>query len=89
MLVQEYVVYSPTSCRCSCGNCIVMPSAQECVCCREVYEVVSKTSSAGVDCIILHPGFETVCLDVWVLQTAYYSYRQHYGENAVEGAMNE
>ena len=22
---------------------------QECVCCREVYEVVSKTSSAGVD----------------------------------------
>ena len=51
-----------------------MPNAQECVCCKEVHEVVSKTSSAGVDCIILHPGFESVCLDVWVLQTAYYSY---------------
>ena len=89
MLVQEYVVYSPMLCRCACGNCIVMPSAQECVCCKEVHEVASKTSSAGVDCIILHPGFESVCLDVWVLQTAYYSYRQHYGENGVEGAMNE
>ena len=36
-------------------------------------------SSVSVECITEHPGFATVCLDVWVLQTAYYQYRQHYG----------
>ena len=56
MVVQKYVVYSPMSC----GNYIVIPSGQEYVCCREVYEVASKTSSVGVDCITLYPGFETV-----------------------------
>ena len=55
--------------KCSCGNCIIMPSGEECVCCEEIDEVANKTSSVGVDCIILHAGFETVCLDVWVLQT--------------------
>ena len=51
--------------------------------------MVNKISSAAVGCITLHPGFQTVCLDPWVLQTAYYSYGQHYGEYAVEGATNE
>ena len=32
-------------------------------------------------CIIGHPGFTTVCLDPWVLQTAYYAYKQQYGQN--------
>ena len=27
-----------------------------------------------------HEGFNSVCLDVWVLQTAYHYYRQRYGE---------
>ena len=29
-----------------------------------------------LDCIADHPGFASVCLDVWVLETAYYQYRQ-------------
>ena len=29
-------------------------------------------------CIIQHPGFEAVCLNQWVLQTAWFQYR--YGE---------
>ena len=29
-------------------------------------------------CISQHPGFQTVCLNVCVLQTAYYQHRQHY-----------
>ena len=66
-----------------------MPSGTECVCCSEITQVMAKRSSAGVGCIILHPGFQSVCLDPWVLQTAYYSYRQHYGAHAVEGALNE
>jgi len=30
-------------------------------------------------CISEHPGFEPVCLNTYVLQTAYYQYRQQYG----------
>ena len=66
-----------------------MPSGVECLCCSEIAQVMAKRSSEEVECITLHPGFQTVCLDPWVLQTAYYSYRQQYGENAVEGALNE
>ena len=52
--------------------------------CKEITH--ADTSSEGVGCITLHPGFQGVC---WVLETAYYSYQQHYGEHAVEGAINE
>lgn len=75
--------------RCSCNHCVIMPTGIECVCCREITQMVNKKSPEGVECITLHPGFQSVCLDPWVLETAYYSYRQHYGENAVEGATNE
>ena len=54
--------------------------------CKEITHALNKTSSEGVGCITLHPGFQGVC---WVLETAYYSYQQHYGEHAVEGAINE
>ena len=66
-----------------------MSSGVECVWCREITQIVNKKSPEEVGCIILHPGFQNVCLNPWVLETAYYSYRQHYGANAVEEAINE
>ena len=36
----------------------------------------------NISCITNQPGFLTVCLDVWVLQTAYYQYRQEQNPNA-------
>ena len=61
-----------------------------CVAARKSHmQILNKTSSEGVGCITLHPGFQGVCLNPWVLETAYYSYQQHYGEHAVEGAINE
>ncbi len=49
-----------------------MPTGVECVCCKEISKIVDKTTSEGVGCIVLHPGFQNVCLDPWVLlQTAY------------------
>ena len=36
-------------------------------------------------CIVQHPGFEAVCLNVWVLQTAWLQYKQQYGSSAYEG----
>jgi len=33
-----------------------------------------------VKCITDHEGFQPVCLNLGVLQPAYFTYQQHYGE---------
>ena len=35
----------------------------------------------GALCITEHEGFDAVCLNRWVLQTAYFQYRQQYGNH--------
>ncbi|XP_061892302.1 uncharacterized protein LOC133660522 [Entelurus aequoreus] len=65
---------------CTCHNCVTMETVAECVCCRELEAVARTMEQEGVEtCILHHPGFPSVCLDVWVLQTAYYAYKQQYG----------
>ena len=39
-----------------------------------------EESSNKIQCITEHEGFQSVCLDVWVLQAAYFSYRSRYGD---------
>uniref|UniRef100_A0A1X7T1Y1 P2X purinoreceptor 7 intracellular domain-containing protein n=1 Tax=Amphimedon queenslandica TaxID=400682 RepID=A0A1X7T1Y1_AMPQE len=59
-----------------------MPSRRECLCCRDIQAIMSKINEVNdtqVKCITEHPGFSAVCLNVWVLQTAYAQYRQQYG----------
>ena len=60
----------------------VMPTNHECVFCCEIDTVSNKfqESENDISCITDHEGFESVRL---VLQTAYFKYRQWYGE-AVE-----
>ena len=70
----------------------IMTTSRECVCCREVPAMVAKIDELGdtsVACITQHPGFATVCLDVWVLQTAYYQYRQEHGVPASPITLQE
>ena len=64
-----------------------MPTARECVCCHEIDNVkrkIEEESSSNINCIIEHEGFQSVCLDVWVLQTAYFSHKSSYGDTDVE-----
>lgn len=78
--------------RCTCGNCQIMHRAVECVCCQEVAQIKAKLREAvemdGLEeepaCITSHSGFIAVCTNRWVLETAWYQYRQHYGGNAGE-----
>ena len=56
-----------------------MPSATESVCCREIEKVVEKIGKLDVQCITQHEGSEAVCLNVWVLQMAYFVYKQRHG----------
>lgn len=55
------------------GYCQIMPTLRECVCCYQKFSELP----APVSCITLHPGFHIVCLDVWVLQTAYFCHQQY------------
>ena len=59
-----------------------MPTNRECICCCEVESVVQRKEEGAseIRCIIDHEGFESVCLNVWVLQAAYFTYRYHYGD---------
>ena len=58
------VLLSNSSCRGACG---VMNTTEECVCCREITTIIDN-----IVCITEHPGFNIVCLNLWVLQTACY-----------------
>ncbi len=64
-----------------------MPTVAECGCCQEKAAVRQKMEEEDieVECITLHPGFQEVCLSVYSLQTAYYSYRQDYGAAELRG----
>ena len=66
-----------------------MPILKECVCCKEIQQVVDKMdepTNMELDCITDHPGFQPVCLDEWVLETAHYQYAQQYGGRARQDA---
>ena len=65
-----------------------MPTPEESVCCMEIDAVSNKVASfmfesdsgsVPVHCITEHEGFDAVCLNPWVLQTGFFSYRQRYG----------
>ncbi|WAR05113.1 P2RX7-like protein [Mya arenaria] len=69
---------------CRCNSCIAMHTERESVCCRDVEQTnfkldVFNEEAHDIECITDHPGFGTVCLDRYVLETAYYQYRQQYG----------
>ena len=46
-----------------------------------------KLADLDIRCMTEHPGFEAVCLNEYVLETAYYSYRQHHGQH--DGNLTE
>ena len=70
-----------------------MDRTEECVCCHEVPEVMDKNNEVfekgklkqKPNCITDNPAFKAVCLNPWVLQAAWYSYKQQYGTKATEG----
>ena len=55
-----------------------MPSEKECVCCLSVTEL-DKKERKGVRCITLSSGFQGNCLDIDVLETSFYKYKEIHG----------
>nr|XP_022311707.1 P2X purinoceptor 7-like [Crassostrea virginica] len=68
-----------------------MPTARECVCCHELSKIKSifeEGDDENITCITAHPGFPPACLNKYVLQIAYYQYKQQYGE-AIEDSSEK
>ena len=64
-----------------CGMCQLMLLVPESVCCHEIVQIwqkIEEQMEVQMSCITEHPGFKSTCLDVWVLKTAYYAYRQQH-----------
>ena len=58
-----------------------MATNRESLCCCEIDRIVEKKENESeIQCIVNHEGFNAVCLDLWVLQASYFSYRQRYGD---------
>lgn len=57
--------------------------------CKEITATMNKCDSVGssepstVQCITHHEGFDYVFQHVWVLQTADFNYRHHYGTHDI------
>ena len=79
-------VLTPSQNRCTCGNCQVLGRVEACICCHEIEAVQNKNIEAVTSgeceeqpqCITQHPGFHPVCINRWVLQVAWYQYKQQY-----------
>ena len=70
-----------------------MDTQLECRCCQRI-NVQAKLKDPDIKdanfcCIRDHPGFDSVCLNIWAIQVAFLAYRQQYGGNAVNGENNE
>ena len=82
--------------RCLCSNCQMMDREAECLCCMECGRTTFKLDdnitvlrkSSRFTCITQHPGFQSVCLDPWVLQVAWLAYKQAY-EQIYDGPQHK
>ena len=48
--------------------CVVR--AEECRCCMKVNRCIERMEEVDSQCITNKPGFESVCVNRWMLQTA-------------------
>ena len=69
-----------------------MATSEESVCCREIARVTGKVNELGdpkITCIVHHPGFSPVCLNVWVLHASYFQYWQEHGTMGLPRSLAE
>jgi hypothetical protein len=76
---------------CTCARCVVMPTAGECLCCRELTietDSVRAEFTAGPQCITEMDGFTNVCLKPDVLRSAAVLLHDQQGSHLVEPIPN-
>ncbi|XP_035984146.1 P2X purinoceptor 7-like [Fundulus heteroclitus] len=74
---------------CKCGNCVIMPTVDECKCCTETHLVDQEVESAGLQCITLHEGFQGNCLNQYVLKASFVEFLEGHGPLGNDEPVNE
>lgn len=69
--------------RCSCGNCRIMPTEYESICCQEICAVANKTGNAQIKCITEHDGFAPNFLNHHVVELAVFEF------NGTDGPLDD
>ena len=66
-----------------------MDTATEAKCCRTTNVVDGKVEVEGLNCIIEHEGFRVNCLNIHVLEVAYYDHVQQLGPPEEDQIIHE
>ena len=66
-----------------------MPTEKECLCCLSVTEIDRKRNEKGVKCITPPSGFQVNCLDIDVLETSSYEYKETHGPPKEDEKIHE
>ena len=66
-------------------RCLRYPKAYVVMKIGQIWQKIEEQTEVQMSCITEHPGFQSTCLDVWVLETAYYAYRQQHGTDSHRG----
>ncbi|XP_052103050.1 uncharacterized protein LOC127736526 [Mytilus californianus] len=64
---------------CDCNNCTVIPTVDECICCKEVGQVAEKIEDGDLDCITDHEWFTGNCLNRHVIEVSLYGFVERQG----------
>ena len=66
-----------------------IPTKKECLCCLSVTEIDRKRNEKGVRCITLSLGFQANRLDIDVLETSFYEYKETHGPSKEDEEIHE
>ena len=77
--------------RCKCGNCQMMATPRECICCLHTATIRApvKDRVGTYKCITAHPGFEVNCLNEFVMEHAVKEWRAKNGPIGDEEPAHE
>ena len=74
---------------CLCSNCILMTTVTDCLCCKEIANVLPLLMEEKITCITKHSAFALVCLNRHVLKTALIARNDLQPNTLVESTSNE
>ena len=53
------------------SRCLQYPKAYVVMKIGQIWQKIEEQTEVQMSCITEHPGFQSTCLDVWVLETAF------------------
>lgn len=77
--------------RCQCTNCSQLEGEAQSLCCHHYVAMRLRMNKGNTTytCITEHPGFQSNCLDIYVLEASYYEFCQMGGEPGDDEPLNE